>query len=87
MIWQLQKKKVIKNDIHEDEFEDDIKRRLKYILSHKYDKCFDRLKNEWIPKLKESGVESIPLDNDRFAELVFNHPKYMSRKDRDNKKV
>ena len=40
-------KKVIKNDISEDVFDEDMKRRLQYILMHKYERCFERLKQEW----------------------------------------
>jgi hypothetical protein len=76
-------KKVIKNDIHEDEFDADMKRRLEYVLMHKYERCFLRLKQEWEPKLKELGVESIPLNNDAFAELVFAQASYKDRKARE----
>ena len=76
-------KAVIKNDIHEDEFDADMKRRLNYILMHKYERCFERLKKEWEPKLKSAGVQSIPLDNDAFAQVVFAHPQYKGRKARD----
>ena len=76
-------KRVIKNDIHEDEFEDDMKRRLQYILMHKYDRCFERLKKEWEPKLAASGARSIPTDKDEFAQLVFAHPEYKDRKNRE----
>ena len=40
-------KSVIKNDIHADEFDADMARRLEYILTHKYERCFERLKKEW----------------------------------------
>ncbi len=76
-------KKVIKNDIHEDEFENDMKRRLQYILMHKYERCFERLKKEWEPKLKANGVAMIPTDSDAFAELVFAQVEYKGRKQRD----
>lgn len=75
-------KKVIMNDIPSDTFEDDMKRRLQYILMHKYEECFKRLKAEWEPILKNNGVDSIPLDADKFAELVFSQPNYKDRKDR-----
>ena len=77
------KMKVIKNDIHEDEFQADMERRVNWILSHKYERCFEKLKKEWEPKLKAAGVDSIPLDNDAFAELVFAQPDYKDRKKRD----
>ncbi|MGD8305132.1 MAG: hypothetical protein PVF17_00630 [Ignavibacteria bacterium] len=78
-------KKIICHDVHEDEFEADMKRRVKYVLSHKYEKCMERLKSEWIPKLEASGVESIPLKDDILAEMIFSHPDYMSRKQREQK--
>lgn len=77
-------KLVIQNDIHSDIFEDDMKRRLQYILTHKYERCFERLKKEWEPKLKENGVTSIPLDNDAFAQLVLSQPNYKNRAQRDS---
>lgn len=76
-------KRVIKNDIHEDEFEDDMKRRLQYILMHKYDRCFERLKKEWEPKLAASGAAMIPTNPDAFAQMVFAHPEYKDRKSRE----
>lgn len=81
-------KKVICNDIPMEILDGDMKRRLHYILTHKYERCFARLKKEWEPKLKANGVESIPLNNDAFAELVFAQPNYKDRSTREleNKK-
>jgi len=76
-------KRVIMNDINEDVFEEDMKRRLQYILSHKYERCLDRMQKEWVPKLKKKGVESIPLNDEAFATLVFSQPEYKDRKVRD----
>ncbi len=76
-------KKVIKNDIHENIFEDDMKRRLQYILTHKYERCFERLKKEWEPKLKSNGVKMIPTDEDEFAKLVFSQSDYKNRAQRE----
>lgn len=80
-------KKVIKNDIHEDIFEDDMRRRLHYILTHKYERCFERLKKEWEPKLKEKGVAMLPTNEAAFAELVFSQPEYKNRAQRESKNV
>lgn len=77
-------KKVIQNDIKADIFDADMKRRLQYILMHKYEECFKRLKSEWEVKLKSLGVESIPLDEEAFAILVFSRPEYKDRQSRDN---
>ncbi len=76
-------KQVIMNDISEDIFEEDMCRRLEYTLIHKYEQCLSRLQKEWVPKLKEIGVESIPLNDESFAELIFSQPEYKSRKIRD----
>lgn len=76
-------KKVIKNDIHDEIFDDDMKRRLQYILMHKYEQCFKRLKAEWEPKLAARGDRFIPTDPDEFAELVFQHAEYKNRAQRN----
>ena len=75
-------KQVIKNDISEDLFDEDIKRRIEYVINHKYEQCFERLKKEWEPKLAEK-LSSIPTDKEEFAKLVFAHPDYKDRKSRD----
>jgi len=72
-------KRVIQNDIHADEFEADMKRRLKWVLIHKYEQCFKRLKEEWDPKLG-GRVESVPTDRHAYAQLVFSQPDYKDRK-------
>lgn len=76
-------KKVIQNDIHEEICHDDMCRRLQYILTHKYEQCFKRLKAEWEPKLAANGVRAIPLDEAEFAELVFKQPNYKNRSARE----
>jgi len=78
-------KKVIKDYVHEDIFDDDMKRRLKWVLGHLYDEAFKRIKSEWEPKLKDNGIAMIPTDPDQFAELVFTQQNYKSRKQRDLK--
>ena len=80
-------KKVIQNDIPSSIFDEDMKRRLQYILNHKFEECFKRLKNEWEPKLKSLGVKSIPLDDVEFANLVFSRPEYQDRETRDAKSI
>lgn len=75
--------KVIENDIPSEECHDDMCRRLQYILTHKYERCFERLKKEWEPKLKENGIKAIPLDEAEFAQLVFAQPNYKNRSMRE----
>jgi hypothetical protein len=76
-------KSVICNDIHADELDSDLERRLQWVLTHKYEQCMKRLRDEWMPKLK-GRVESVPLDDDAFAQLVFSQPDYKDRKMRDS---
>jgi hypothetical protein len=76
-------KKVIMHDIPSDIFEADMKRRLQWVLTHKYDEVFKRLKSEWDPKLAENGVQMIPTDPDAYAQLVFSQPNYQDRSARD----
>lgn len=75
-------KKVIRNDIPDEIFEEDMHRRVSYILTHKYERCFDRLKKEWEPKLS-SRYGSIPTNPDVLAELIFTQPDYKSRTEKD----
>lgn len=76
-------KNVIKNDIHADIFDVDAQRRIAWVLAHKYERCFERLKKEWDQKLKENGVKSVPTDPDEYAQLVFSQPNYLDRKSRE----
>ena len=64
-------KKVICNDIADDIFQEDMKRRLKWVLTHKYEQCFKRLKAEWDKKLIDNSVTMVPTQPDAYAELVF----------------
>lgn len=76
-------KRVIKNEILEEIFNEDMKRRLQYILMHKYEQCFKRLKEEWESKLRANGVKMMPTDPDEFAKLVFSQPNYKNRSQRE----
>lgn len=76
-------KKVIKNDIPAEIFDEDMKRRIHYILTHKYERCFLRLKEEWDKKLSDNGVKMIPMDQEEYAQLVFSQPNYKDRSSRE----
>lgn len=77
-------KQVIKNDIHADQFEADMHRRLEWVLMHKYEECFKRLKAEWDTKLANNGIEMIPTNPDAYAKIVFEQPNYKCRATRDD---
>ena len=76
-------KQVIMNEIPEDIFDADMKRRLQWVLTHKYEQCFKALKAEWDTKLPANGITMVPTDPDAYAQLVFAHPKYKNRSARD----
>jgi hypothetical protein len=76
-------KQVIQNDIHSDEFDDDMKRRIRWVLMHKYEECFKRFKAEWDPKLAANGVKMMPIDPEEYAQLVFAQPNYKDRAARE----
>lgn len=80
-------KKVMQNDILSDIFEDDMKRRLQWVLMHKYEECFKVLKAEWDPKLAANGIDMMPTDPDKYAELVFAQPNYKNRSAREKEVV
>lgn len=76
-------KKVICDNISSNIFDEDMKRRLNWVLMHKYEQCFKALKAEWDQKLVALGVKSVPTDPDAYAKLVFSQPTYQCRKTRD----
>lgn len=75
-------KQVIKNDISEDIFEEDIKRRMHWVLMHKYELCFERLEKEWRPKLEER-YNSLPTKKEELFNLISSQPDYKCKKQRD----
>lgn len=85
VVFQLSdnQKKVICNDIPMEVLDADLKRRIKYVLEHKYDQCMKRLRAEWEPKLKANGAVSIPTDDVAFCDVVFSHSEYRDRSARD----
>lgn len=77
-------KQLLKKDVAKDcNCCDWIKERMKWILSHKYERCMERLRKEWEPKLQSLGHKELPLDDDEFAQLVFSQPDYKNRSQRE----
>jgi len=81
-ITEIQKN-VICDNLSLDIFDEDMKRRLQWVIMHKYEECFKALKAEWDQKLINNGVDSVPTNPDKYAELVFSQPNYKCRKTRD----
>lgn len=76
-------KSVLQDEISSVIFEDDMKRRLEWILKHKYEQCYKKLRAHWEPIFIAEEVESLPTDPDAFAALVFAHDDYKDRATRD----
>ena len=77
-------KKIIKNDIRAEIFEEDMKRRLFHVINHKYEQCYKRLKDEWEPKLAERDVEySNKISPPELANIIFAQPDYKDRSARE----
>ena len=74
---------VIRNDIPTELLAADLRRRLEWVLMHKYAQSMARLRKEWMPLLAANGVTEVPLDDDAFATLVFEQPNYLDRTARD----
>ena len=70
------KKSVIRNEIHSDILFEDLKRRLQWVLNHKFDMCLSRMKSEWDAKLSARGIKSVPLNVDEYVALVLSQPDY-----------
>lgn len=75
--------KVFANQIPNEILEDDLKRRLQWVIMHKYEECFRELENEWKQKFIDEGAKSLPVDKDEFAAMVFAHPDYKDRSARE----
>ena len=76
-------KQVIANDIESEKLDADLKRRLEWVLMHKYEQCMERLEKEWVGKLVAGGATSIPTAKDALAQMIFAHPDYKDRSTRE----
>jgi len=56
--------------------------KMKFVLLHKYERCMQRLRQEWEARLAAKGFSSVPSDDDEFANLVFSQPDYKNRSER-----
>jgi hypothetical protein len=73
---------VIKDYIPEDILNEDLKRRLLWVLNELYNQSYNQLKSTWDPILA-ARVASVPTDPDSYAQLVFSQPDYKDRAARD----
>lgn len=77
-------KAVIKNDVPDEIFDEDMKRRLEWVLKHKVEQCYKRFEQEWLQKLKDDPqIEHIPLHREDFVDFVMSRPDYKNRSQRE----
>ena len=76
-------KKVICDYIPKEILEKELNRRLEWVLMHLYSECFKSLKKKWESKLEKVGVESVPTNKDKFAQVVFAQKDYKDRSARN----
>lgn len=67
--------KVIKESLEDDVFNNDIKRRLHWVLDEKLKGSRIRLIAQWLDVMK-MRYESLPSSDDALAELIFSQPDY-----------
>lgn len=62
----------------------DIERRLEYIIKHKADQCYKRLREEWDKKLElDPLINSVPTKREDYVMFIKKHPNYKSRAQRE----
>jgi len=76
------KRRVICDYLHEDIFEEDMKRRVKWVIDEIYNAAARQLISTWSEKIS-GRVENIPSDNEKYCDLIISQPDYKSRKQRD----
>lgn len=63
--------------------DDDIDRRLQWVISHKCEQIYKRFKDEWESKLVSEGAESIPAQRDAFVNMITARQDYKNRATRE----
>lgn len=78
------KKIIVRNDPEIPGGADEaFKRELAWILTHKYERCFMRLKQAWDVVLEREGAQTVPTDRDAYTQLILQRPDYRDRETRD----
>lgn len=75
---------VLENDLISEDIEEDMLRRIKYVITHKIKQCEKRLMDEWVPELlNDPTVDTLPADRDMLIRKILNMPNYKNKKQRD----
>lgn len=75
-------KRILADEILVD-IDEEMKSRVRWVVMHKFNNCFDRFKKTWDARLTQRGVEMIPTNKESYAQLVFSQPDYKSRAERE----
>lgn len=78
--WQ---KNLLENDLFMVDTDEDLIRRLQWVINHKIDRCYKRLRDAWEPVFISEGAQSLPTDREAFVNMVIAHPKYKTKAQRE----
>ncbi len=71
---------VLKYVLVSEFLDDDLKRRIKWVVEHKIERCYERFKDDWMVKLEEDpAVTSIPINVKDLFDMVKVRPDYKDR--------
>lgn len=76
-------KKLIETELFMVDTDEDLIRRLKWVIQHKMDVCYKNLRQIWEPIFTEEGVKFLPTDREEFVNMVLAHPKFKSKEQRE----
>ena len=75
--------KILKDNIFTETLEEDLISRINWVIDKKIEDSIKKIKEEWLPKLSGLGINEIPLDDLKFAELIFKQKEYKDRSAKD----
>jgi hypothetical protein len=62
----------------------DIKRRLEWVISHLCEVHYKKFHEEWLQKFEnDPSILNVPVKREDFCRMVFKHPSYKNRKERE----
>lgn len=76
--------KILQSNISADVFEEDMRRRVRWVIENKLKNVTKELNDQWLPKLAETN-EMLPSDPEQLSKLVLEHPDYKDIKQLSNK--
>ena len=68
------------NKVNPDQY---IAQQIVWLMNHKYERCMERVRLEWEPKLKAEGVKTVKSDNTEFYDGIKARPDCKDRSDRE----